>query len=82
MNKVKEYIMMTIMALAILIMTGVARADEPKSISVSDFLSAIASLPGKVVNHVQSEAEKTKDFQQKSWSDAKSKWPFNKISSN
>jgi hypothetical protein len=74
MNTIKEYIMISIMAMAIMIMTGVAKAEE--TTTFGDFVSALASVPGKIINHVKSEAEDIKEYQQDSWADAKSKWPF------
>jgi len=75
MNTIKEYIMISIMAMAIMIMTGVAKADSDTA-TFGDFVSALASVPGKIINHVKSEAEDIKQYQQDSWTDAKSKWPF------
>ena len=75
MNTIKEWIMVTVAALAILIMTGVAKADT-QTTSVSDFLSTLASIPGKVVNHVKSEAQDIKAYQTESWAEMKQKWPF------
>jgi|TARA_B100000085_G_C18199191_1_gene372960 hypothetical protein len=80
MDKVKEYMMITVMATVILIMTGVAKADE--TTTFGDFVSAWASVPGKIINHVKAEAVDIKEHQKKSWADAKTKWPFNKISSD
>ena len=80
MNTIKEYIMITFAALAFMILTGVAKADTHTT-SVGDFLSTLASLPGKVVEHVKSEVAATKQFQTDSWNDAKSKWPFKQNSS-
>ena len=74
MNTIKEYIMISIMALAIMIMTGVAKAEE--TTTFGDFVSAWASVPGKIINHVKSEADSIKQYQQDSWTDVKSKWPF------
>jgi len=81
MNTIKEWIMVTVAALAILIMTGVAKADT-QTTSVSDFLSTLASIPGKVVNHVKSEAQDIKAYQTESWAEMKQKWPFKQNSSN
>ena len=75
MKQVKEYITITLAGLVFMIVTGVAKADT-NTTSVSDFLSTLASLPGKVVEHVKSEVAATKQFQADSWNDAKSKWPF------
>lgn len=80
MNTIKEYIMISIMALAILIMTGVAKADE--TTTFGDFVSAWASVPGKIINHVKSEAQDIKQYQTDSWTDMKQKWPFKQNSSN
>lgn len=79
MNTIKEYIMISIMALAIMIMTGVAKAEE--TTTFGDFVSAWASVPGKIINHVKSEAEDIKQYQQDSWTDMKQKWPFKQNSS-
>jgi hypothetical protein len=80
MNTIKEYIMISIMALAIMIMTGVAKADE--TTTFGDFVSAWASVPGKIINHVKSEAADIKQYQTESWSEMKQKWPFKQNSSN
>ena len=74
--KIKEWILITFAAAAILILTGVAKADSHNTTTVSDFLSTLASLPGKVVNHVKSEAEDIKAYQTESWAEMKQKWPF------
>ena len=39
----------------------------------------ISEVPNKVGNFLTNEVEKTKDFQKKSWAEAKTKWPWNKI---
>ena len=36
-------------------------------------------MPNKVSNFVNNEVEKTKEYQKKSWAEAKTKWPWNKI---
>ena len=74
--KIKEWILITFAAGAILILTGVAKADSHNTTTVSDFLSTLASLPGKVVDHVKSEAEDIKAYQTESWAEMKQKWPF------
>ena len=80
MNTIKDYIMISIMASAIMIMTGVAKAEE--TTTFGDFVSAWASVPGKIINHVKSEAQEIKVYQKKNWVEIKSKWPFKKNSSN
>jgi len=46
-------------------MVGSASAD-PQTV-----INNIASVPGKLHNHIQMEIAKTKEFQKKSWADAK-----------
>ena len=54
------------MATIILLGTmGSVMADPQKVID------NIASVPGKLHNHIQMEIEKTKEFQKKSWADAR-----------
>jgi len=78
MDKWKETAMITTMALAILLLTGVAKADT----TPANFLSTLASIPGKVIAHVKSEAEDIKQYQSQNWSEMKTKWPFKQNSSN
>jgi len=77
MDKWKETAMITTMALAILLLTGVAKADT----TPANFLSTLASIPGKVIAHVKSEAEDIKQYQSANWSEMKTKWPFKQNSS-
>ena len=56
-----------------------AIADEKKTITPQEFGTAIAETPGKLVNFISSEVDKTKEYQKKTWSEAKTKWPWNKI---
>ena len=77
MDKWKETAMITTMALAILLLTGVAKADT----TPANFLSTLASIPGKVIAHVKSEAEDIKQYQSQNWSEIKTKWPFKQNSS-
>ena len=76
--KLKETIMIAIAALAFLLITGIAKSDE-KTITPQEFGTAIAETPGKLVNFVKGEVEKTKEYQKKSWSDMKTKWPWTMI---
>jgi len=64
--KLNETIMITIAALAILLMTGIAKAD-------------VNEVGTKVSNFVQGEVSKTKEYQTKVWAEAKNKWPWNII---
>ena len=49
------------------------KAEEIKSVTPQEFVEAVASVPGKVGNHLQSEWEKTKNHQAKSWAEIKFK---------
>ena len=74
--KLKETIAITIGALAFLLITGIAKSDEQKTITPQEFVSNVAEVPGKLVTFIGSEVEKTKEYQAKSWADMKTKWPF------
>ena len=52
---------------------AIAKAEETKSVTPQEFVEAVASVPGKVSNHLQSEWQKTKDHQAKSWAEIKFK---------
>ena len=67
---IKETMMVTIMALVILLATGLAKAEE-KSITPQEFATAISEVPGKFSNFVASEVEKTKKYQKESWAESK-----------
>ena len=71
--KIKEYIMITIAALAFMLITGVAKADE-KTYSAQEVMESFAQVPGKVGSHIQTEWTDIKDYQAKSWADAKKQW--------
>ena len=68
--KLKETIMMTTIALAFLLITGIAKSDE-KTITPKEFVSNVAEVPGKVGNWFTGEVEKTKEYQKKSWAKTK-----------
>ena len=63
----------------ILISMSMANADEKKSITPKEFATTISEVPTKVGNFINSEVEKTKEYQKKTWAEAKTKWPWNKI---
>ena len=46
---------------------------EDKSVTPQEFVGAVASVPGKVGNHLQNEWEKTKTHQAQSWAEIKFK---------
>ena len=62
--------------LAFMLITGVAKSDEQKTITPQEFVSNVAEVPGKLVTFIGNEVEKTKEYQAKSWADMKTKWPF------
>ena len=63
----------------ILISMSMANADEKKSITPKEFATTISEVPTKVGNFINSEVEKTKEYQKKTWAEVKTKWPWNKI---
>ena len=73
--KLKETIMIAIAALAFMLITGIAKAED-KKISAQEFASNVAEVPAKVGNWFTGEVEKTKAYQTKVWSEAKNKWPW------
>jgi len=63
----------------ILISMSMASAEEQKTYTPKEFGTAIAETPGKFVNFISNEVNKTKEYQKKSWSEMKQKWPFSMI---
>jgi hypothetical protein len=63
--------------LAFMLITGVAKSDEQKTITPQEFVSNVAEVPGKLVTFIGSEVEKTKEYQANSWAEMKTKWPWN-----
>jgi|TARA_Y100000768_G_scaffold382513_1_gene363004 hypothetical protein len=55
---------------AMVLFTTTTIAEE-KSITPQEFGNAIAETPGKLVNFIQGEVEKTKEYQAKSWASSK-----------
>ena len=68
--------------LAFMLITGVAKSDEQKTITPQEFVSNVAEVPGKLVTFIGSEVEKTKEYQANSWADMKTKWPFTMLKGN
>ena len=79
--KLKETIMIAIAALAFMLITGIAKAED-KNITAQEFASNVAEVPAKVGNWFTSEVEKTKAYQTKVWSEAKTKWPWTMFKGN
>ena len=65
MNKIKEYALITVAALAFMLITGVAKSGETDK---------IAEVGQKVTTHIQTEWSDIKSYQAKSWADAKKQW--------
>ena len=63
--KLKDTIMIAIAALAFMLITGIAKADE--------------TIDVKVKNHIVNEWNDKKENQSKTWAEAKTKWPWNII---
>ena len=78
--KLKETIMIAIAGLVFMLITGVAKSEE-KTITPQEFVSNVAEVPGKVGNFITGEIEKTKEYQTKVWSEAKTKWPWTMLKS-
>ena len=61
--KLKETIMLTLAALAFMLITGIAKAED--------------TIDVKVKNHIVNEWNDIKEYQTKTWAEAKTKWPWN-----
>ena len=70
MNKIKEYIMITLGALAFLLITGIAKADT-HTVTPKEFAKSVASVPGKLGNHIKNEWAETKEYQANTWAEFK-----------
>ena len=68
MNKIKDTLMITAGALAFMLMTGVAKADPNVTIT------AIKQMPTNIASHISNEVQETKEYQAKSWAEAKAQW--------
>ncbi len=51
-------------------------AEEKKTITPQEFVTTLSEVPNKVGNFLTNEVEKTKAYQTKVWSEAKTKWPW------
>ena len=59
--KLKETIMIAIAALTFMLITGIAKAED--------------TIDVKVKNHIVNEWNDIKEYQTKTWAEAKTKWP-------
>ena len=65
MDKIKEYAMITVMALSFMLITGIAKSGETDKIT---------EIGQKVTTHISNEVESTKQFQAEKWAEAKAQW--------
>ena len=65
----------------ILVSISMANAEENKTITPQEFVSNVAEVPSKVGSWLTNEVEKTKAYQTKVWSEAKTKWPWTMLKS-
>ena len=66
----------------ILLSMSMANAEEQKTYTPKETLQAFTEVPGKVGNWFTGEVEKTKAYQTKVWSEAKTKWPWTMFKGN
>ena len=70
----KSVALLVISLIAVIMLSmSMASADENK------LSTTIKEMPNKVSNFVNNEVEKTKEYQKKSWAEAKNQWPWNQI---
>ena len=72
--------MLFVISLVVVILISLSMANaEEKKITPKEFATTISEVPNKVGNFLTNEVEKTKEFQKKSFAEAKTKWPWNVI---
>ena len=64
------------LVVVIFISMSMANADEKKTITLDQVTTTISEVPSKVGNFISNEVDKTKAYQIKVWSEAKTKWPW------
>ena len=70
MNKLKEYAMITVIALAFMLITGIAKSDD-KTHTPQEVIESFAQVPAKLGNHFKNDWVEIKEYQKNSWADAK-----------
>ena len=68
-NRTMKNIMIALLVLCFTATVG--NTNETKTITPKEFATAIAEVPGKIVNHISNEKQKIIVYQKKSWADAK-----------
>ena len=76
-----EKIVGVLAILAFILITGVAKADDQKTITPQEFVKTVVEVPGKVGTWFSGEVDKTKEYQAKSWAEMKTKWPWTMFNS-
>ena len=69
MKNIKDTLMITVVALAFLTLTGLAKADEK-----TNTITAIKAIPTNIASHISNEVQETKEYQAKSWAEMKAQW--------
>ena len=78
----KSLLFATLLVTVILVSMNMASADDKKTITPQEFVTNVTEVPGKLVTFIGSEVEKTKAYQTKVWSEAKTKWPWTMLKGN
>ena len=77
-NKTKVLLLAGAVVLAVALGTSGADADEvvilPKAKTQTNVVDTVKAVPSKVVEHISDEITDTKEYQAKSWAEAKAKW--------
>ena len=71
-NKTKVLIVAGAVVLAVSLGTNKAVAEE--TVTPKEFVGAVAQVPSKVATHISNEWAETKEYQAKSWAEAKAQW--------
>ena len=66
-----EKIVGVLAILAFILITGVAKADDQKTITPKEFVKTVVEVPSKVGTWFNGEVNKTKEYQKESWAKTK-----------
>ena len=75
-NAKKTILFVASLVVVIFVSMKMANAEEQKTYTPKETIQAFAEVPSKVGNWFTGEVEKTKAYQTKVWSEAKTKWPW------
>ena len=77
-NKTKVLLFAGAVVLAVALGTSGADADEvvilPEAKAQTTVIDTVKAVPSKVVEHISDEITDTKEYQAKSWAEAKAQW--------